>query len=667
MQDGGCTASLKYAVLADAPIGAAVFDAQSRFVFVNETFAAMDGLRVDAHLGRHPSELFGDAADAWVYYVDEVLAVGSRIAPVRLVGDGAWPPVVINATFYPGPPAADGSPTVVALVRDVSALHRDEQRLRDLADGSRRLAGAGSVDEIVAAAAETGHMLSGTRASLGWVVPQGVELRALAGYPSEISRQWLGQVIPTSSRSLITDAARTGSLQRAEDIDEMLGRHDDQYADAIRNSGLNAQVAFPITSNRRLTAVLNLGRADGRPLSSGFVESGRTLATLVGVALERLERVEADELRRLRAALDAMLHDVIIGEAIRDETDCVVDFRVRYANESATDAIGRPVATLVGSCFSDLWPGMRDNGMFTLFRRVIETGEPFVDEESAYLDVIENHKVEGWESLKITKLGDGFLAAKRDVTESVRNRREVEQAREQEARDREAVRLLQQFALPIHLPRLAGVELSADHRPCEADLAIGGDWYDAFELPGGRLALVVGDIAGHGRAAAQAMIDLRRFIASQRFADVSPGDVLHRANELFLARGDEVLATCCYAVLEPLEAQLTVASAGHPPPAFAHAAGAELLEVEPGPPLGALPESTYEDVSVQVAAPSTVVLYTDGLVERRGRSLSDGLTRLVQITRDAAHAGAAHTRDAVLGELGVNSEDDLCLIVARIG
>jgi PAS domain S-box-containing protein len=195
---------------------------------------------------------------------------------------------------------------------------------------------------------------------------------------------------------------------------------------------------------------------------------------------------------------------------------------------------------------------------------------------------------------------------------------------------------LQQGLLPKELPRLDGIELAAHYQAAGLGAETGGDWYDAFVVEEGRLGIVIGDVAGKGIPAASTMGQLRSVTRAFAVADEgtrSPGEVLTRLNRHQLALGQEELFTVIYATLDLRERKLAWANGGHLPPLVRTAAG-EVRYLEGGEGLTGIDDVTYVNLEAQLAVGDTLVLFTDGLIERRGESLDAGLERLALAVRD---------------------------------
>jgi GAF domain-containing protein/anti-sigma regulatory factor (Ser/Thr protein kinase) len=232
------------------------------------------------------------------------------------------------------------------------------------------------------------------------------------------------------------------------------------------------------------------------------------------------------------------------------------------------------------------------------------------------------------------------------------------------ARQRSVSETLQRSLLPERLPEIPGLGIAARYLPGGPDVDIGGDWYDVMQLPGGEVALAMGDVVGRGERAAALMGQLRNAVRAYAFEGCSPAQVLESVNGLLLDAGVEHMATMVYAVLDSETGEIRMVNAGHPPPLLVEAGGAaRFLEGGNGPPLGALPGARYDEVPVGLSPGTTLLLYTDGLVEDRTTPLEQGLERL----RLAAVGGPPDPEafcSYVLRGVGASSCDDDVAILA---
>ena len=229
---------------------------------------------------------------------------------------------------------------------------------------------------------------------------------------------------------------------------------------------------------------------------------------------------------------------------------------------------------------------------------------------------------------------------------------------------------LQREMLPDSLPQPTGVQLASRYLPAAESARVGGDWYDAIPLPGSRVALVVGDVMGHSMTSAAIMGQLRTTVQTLAGLDLAPQEVLYHLDEQAQRLGQDRMATCVYAVYDPIAHRLIVANAGHPPPVLLHADGvAEVLRVPPGAPIG-VGGVPFEAVELPAPAGATLLLYTDGLVESRSRDVWAG----IELLRERLHEAASVVSpppleplcDEVLEILGPGDrDDDIALLAAR--
>ncbi len=228
---------------------------------------------------------------------------------------------------------------------------------------------------------------------------------------------------------------------------------------------------------------------------------------------------------------------------------------------------------------------------------------------------------------------------------------------------------LQRSMLPKHPPLLPGVEVAYRYLPGNPTAQVGGDWFDAIPLPGSRVALVVGDVMGHGVHSAATMGQLRTAVRTLAALDPPPDQVLRHLDQLFddtVGQSEEQsMATCVYCVYDPVARRCAIANAGHVPPVMVHPDGrTELIPVPAGVPLGV---GNVAFQTVEVAAPDggLIALCTDGLVESRERDLSEGLDTLRESLSYSKEA-PDDLCEKVLRALHTDErEDDVALLIAR--
>ena len=228
---------------------------------------------------------------------------------------------------------------------------------------------------------------------------------------------------------------------------------------------------------------------------------------------------------------------------------------------------------------------------------------------------------------------------------------------------RRAARHLQRRLLPQALPEISELELAARYLPASSDAGVGGDWYDVILLPDGRVGVAIGDVVGKGAQAAAYMGELRSALRVYALEGVGPAEALARLGRFVdLQRGQ--MTTLVYAIVDPSDSRICIARAGHPYPLLVHPErGAIYLTSASGPPLGIgeLDNFTEQEASFEVG--STLLLYTDGLLERRGKQITESESTLAEI----AHASRSNPEmlcDNVVRRFlrGLRSEDDVALL-----
>ncbi|MBG6089358.1 SpoIIE family protein phosphatase [Actinomadura viridis] len=225
---------------------------------------------------------------------------------------------------------------------------------------------------------------------------------------------------------------------------------------------------------------------------------------------------------------------------------------------------------------------------------------------------------------------------------------------------------LQRSLLPGRLPRVPGITTRARYRPASQE-RLGGDWYDQVPVDGGRVAVAVGDVCGHGIGAAAVMSQIRAGLSAYLLEGHPPDRALALASRLTSAFPAEVMVTACCAVVDPAAGTIEYANAGHPPPLVRAPDGeVAFLNAALGPPLGVGGPEVPGTARLALPPGSTLLLYTDGLIERRGESLDLGLARLAE--RLIGCSGPLdRAADALLALTGSGAQDDVTILLLRTG
>lgn len=230
---------------------------------------------------------------------------------------------------------------------------------------------------------------------------------------------------------------------------------------------------------------------------------------------------------------------------------------------------------------------------------------------------------------------------------------------------RQLAEALQRRLLPTDLASAGGMELASRYLPASHE-SLGGDWYDAFAIEGGRVVVAIGDVVGHGVLAAAVMAQLRTALRAYAIEGHPPASVVELVNGLMSGLGPKAMTTLACAVIDPDAATLELVVAGHPPPLLIGPEGeAQFATVRGGIPLGVSDIARYEAETLPFEPGTTVLLYTDGLVETRGESIDHGLERLRAL---AAHNGNVESLCMKLVSQLVPHEraDDVAMLAAHL-
>lgn len=249
----------------------------------------------------------------------------------------------------------------------------------------------------------------------------------------------------------------------------------------------------------------------------------------------------------------------------------------------------------------------------------------------------------------------------------------AERARRFEAQHGTA-QLLQRSMLPEHLPELDRFRIAARYDVGVDGNAAGGDFYDAFTLTDGRLAMVLGDVAGHDVRAAAIMGQVRAALRALALTDPAPPGVLAGLDRLVgslgaESRNEEIFVTVVYGVLDPADGTITLASAGHPPPVLRRAGiggeppTAELIKIPTGAPLGV--GGRWQTGMVQLEPGDSILLFSDGVVERRGHSLNDGLDALVAAAAGSASGDPRNLCSLATAAVAEPTDDDVAVLAVE--
>jgi PAS domain S-box-containing protein len=593
--------------------------------------------------------------------------------------------------------------------RSITAL----ARLQDLTSG---LSGATTVDEIAQLILERGMAalgaVSGYFATLD-EARQTLVLRAQIGYPAKMIDEY--RFVDLNSQLPAPAVLRTGEPMFVESPEDGARR----YPDFPRDERHGAFVVFPLSIGGEPTAVVALGFNEPRRFGAEERSFIGAVVEACAQALQRALLYEAERTSRdrLRTLLDASIRLAALDDPER---------QLAVAAETAANRIGRwgtiqiiePDGTIRRAAIAHRDPErvalLRrlldrriDSGEVT--RRVAETREPFVmpdpilqmeqwspdPEDRALVEAIGLRSgvvvpmTIGARCIGVLSVGDdrplrlgpGELElaldlARRTASAYERARllraeqeRSAHALRESEARlaaEHRLVEVLQRTILPEQLPDLPALEVAAVYQPAETGVEVGGDWYDAFLDPNGGVVIVIGDVAGHGIEAAALMGRLRNAARAFAVEDPDPARVLNRIDNMLRTLETDAFATAIAAHYEPETRTFTWARAGHPPPLLCAGGSAEFLEQTGGTPLGSM-ASPYGSASRTLDESSMLVLYTDGLVERRSVAIDEGLTWLASRVCTGTETDLDGLCAALIEERFGNqpTDDDICVFALR--
>ncbi|WP_406389186.1 SpoIIE family protein phosphatase [Streptomyces sp. NBC_00211] len=344
------------------------------------------------------------------------------------------------------------------------------------------------------------------------------------------------------------------------------------------------------------------------------------------------------------------------------------EHRVAYVNDAYTAGFGpRPT----GAPAHDALPELGELGLLPLLDQVQRSGKPRTAKNRTAPGGTSSYTVTCTpvEFPKAPTDGDadphhtGVLIHLADVTDHAEA---VERLRASERRQREAAVTLQRSLLPQELEQPDDLRIAATYQPGGTEAAVGGDWYDVITLGAGRTALVIGDVMGRGVRAAAVMGQLRTAVRAYARLDLPPHEVLQLLDGLAAEIDASQIATCVYAVHDPNEGLLAYASAGHLPILVRDEDGTVRRAADPtGPPLGT-GGWLHTSGTIALGPGSTAVLYTDGLVERRGEDIDEGVAALERAL-SGAQGTPAVICDRLMRALGVDADhdDDVAVMVLQ--
>jgi serine phosphatase RsbU (regulator of sigma subunit)/anti-sigma regulatory factor (Ser/Thr protein kinase) len=576
---------------------------------------------------------------------------------------------------------------------------RAEEQAAGRAEETRRLQAITAALSVAATATDVSntcleHALEAVGAEAGFIVltrPEGVTIDIVtsSGYAAEELAGW--GAFALDSEVPFARAIATGEAIWALTQEEM------GAFTSAKDSRDRGWAALPLRTPAGIRGALHLSFREPRTLSEGERRWLQTVVSQCAQALERSRLFDAEQLLRLRSERLQNMTAALANALTRQDVANVVVSEVG----SAVGADATALAVVVeerGLLRTVAWEGFDegdlDEGFFEVPLDAVSAGTRTLRRRtSSFYETAEHLRAEfpnpgmvtGHESYLFMPLIAGrrpnallVLSWAEPYPLAQDERRFVEALAGQAAQaldrathyeiEQTIAETLQRSVLPVSLPRIEGVQLAARYLPGTAELDVGGDWFDAIPLPDGRLGLVVGDVVGKGVQAASTMAQLRNALRAFSLDRMKPSSTMARLNRLAEEVVETAFATIVYAVLDPDARVCRITAAGHPPPLVAYPDGrVELVEGGRGLPLGAGPDTKYSHAVLELPVGSVLVLYSDGLVERRGRTIDEGLDEL----RRAALDGPREPEELVehlLARMVGDAErgDDIALLAVRL-
>jgi serine phosphatase RsbU (regulator of sigma subunit)/anti-sigma regulatory factor (Ser/Thr protein kinase) len=521
---------------------------------------------------------------------------------------------------------------------------------------------------------------------------QQLEPRAARGIEEEVGA---GIRIPLGKGFAGRVAAERRALAVA-DVDEY-----DVVNPILRQKGIKSLLGAPLVVQGRVTGVLHVGTLHPRVFTTDDADLLQLAADRIAVAVDHVRLFEAehearvkaemalDQLARIESITEVALHHIALDEEVLERLlsrvravlgadtaglfvlDDATQVLVAAAPGGASEMVERRVSLAPGEGFAGL---------------VAERREPVVLAEAGDVEVVSPLlrgssisslmgvplEVEGRllgvlhiGSLERRDFGDADLSLLQLAGERLAIA--LDRSRMYE-REHFVAATLQRSLLPERLPDIPGASVASRYLPGEGE-AVGGDWYDVIQLPDGRVALAMGDVVSRGVRAAAVMGQMRNALRAYAAEAHAPGELVGRLDTVIRGLEGREMATLVYAVYEPADSSITYVTAGHPPPLLLRPDGkAAMLDESRGPPLGAVPGAFFEESRAELMPGETLLLYTDGIVERRDMWVDEGIVRLRDEAQAAAGLRPAALLETLVGKLlgAAVAADDVALLALRV-
>ena len=668
-----CDSAMLDALLAQSPTGFGFIDAELRLRRVSHSLAELIGTKPAEQLGRTPAEVWPAALAASAESaVRKVLADGLPVSGGGPDGRAAFgQDTQLALSWYPAHDQAGNVTGVTMIAVDLSSEHASAEAVRRTRERYRSLVQAGN--QVVWVTDPKGEVAEDSP-EWRWITGQSMDDYLADGWlaaihPNDrdrIERDWrdcirTGTVFDGSYRvrtktgsyrhydvravpierdgAIIEWMGASTDVTGQREADEMRGRLTEQLsAAALRTSRLQqatSLLAEALSVQQVITVITDVGRS-----AIGADRSAVAMAVDNDRLRLRVIRSDASSDGPAQQSGETSL-DVpsVMTAAIAQRRSVVFDSPDSLRRYFEADQDGE---VLLGHSDEQAWVGLpltTSGAPLGALQFSFTSPHQITDEERVFLEAL---------------AGQGALA--------------LERAKLYE-REHATAETLQRSLLPDTLPDVPGIALRATYKP--VSIEVGGDWYDAFRLPDGKLAVAAGDVMGKGLTAAAGMGRVRNALRALALTDPRPAAVLAGLDRLFLATElDEQVTTVCYLVVDPQTGHGVAGNAGHLPPLLLSPGEPPRLDqTEAGTPLGwASPRHQYP---FSLPRGTTAVLYSDGLVENRRRGLDVGLDELVAVAGQAPPDVVADPQrliDYLVEKMlaGYEQDDDVTVLVLQM-
>jgi PAS domain S-box-containing protein len=650
---------------AAAPWGLAILDAQQRFVRVNPALADMDGVPADEHPGRSLDDVLPALAEQLGPMLRLALERGESADPVEVVGrvrgapdeDRAWVAACFPLRGDDGAVHAAAAMLLPLPERDAAELDRRvrEQRMRLAMEGT----GTGFWEwEMGPDCIRWSESLAHLHGLAPGERPAGIAAYLELVHPDD--RAMLQQDIATALNAGGGDYSAEFRVVQPDGTERWLASRGHVMIDDSGRPAVAVGLMADVTERRRREDALTFLAEAGRALA-GSLDPIATLDEIARLAVPRLADWCAVQLADTAGGYE----NVAVAHVDPDKVRWALELQERYPPDLDSPT-GVPQVIRTGR--SELYPeideelliaGAQDDEHLAIIRQLRMSSAMVVPLRA-------RDRTLGAITFIFAESGRQYSTHELDLAEELGRRAglALDHARLYEHEHRTA-ETLQRALLPPTLPAIDGHELAARYLPGRRGDHVGGDWYDAFALPDGRIGIAIGDIGGRGVTAAALMGQVRNGLRAYALQAPGPGAALAALRHLGEHIDELVFATLAYTVYDPATGTGVLASAGHLPALVLEADGRTHFTEGPRcPPLGAEPDAPSLEHDFALAPGATLVLYTDGLVESRTRSIQTGLERLAEAAR-ASSGGVQRLADDIVDAVPEQRQDDIAVLALR--